>query len=98
MIISLSMWPPRRRPNTTGSRTVPTSFLKVRDHARLLRNHWRVENTLHPGRTHRLLDTTGDVRVSCGVCRSALRLGAVRFGGVCCELKSWTKCVVAVAV
>lgn len=27
MIISLSMWPPRRRPNTTGSRTVPTTFL-----------------------------------------------------------------------
>lgn len=27
MIISLSMWPPRRRPNTTGSRTVPATFL-----------------------------------------------------------------------
>jgi len=27
MVISLSMWPPRRRPNTTGSRTVPQTFL-----------------------------------------------------------------------
>jgi transposase len=27
MIISLSLWPRRRRPNTTGSRTAPQSFL-----------------------------------------------------------------------
>lgn len=27
MIISLSQWPRRRRPNTTGSRTVPQPFL-----------------------------------------------------------------------
>lgn len=27
MIISLSMWPRRRRPNTTGARTVPKPFL-----------------------------------------------------------------------
>ena len=27
MLISLSMWPRRRRPNTTGSRTVPNQFL-----------------------------------------------------------------------
>lgn len=27
MIISLSQWPPRRRPNTTGSRTAPPPFL-----------------------------------------------------------------------
>lgn len=27
MIISLSLWPPRRRPNTTGSRTVPQPVL-----------------------------------------------------------------------
>ncbi len=27
MMISLSHWPPRRRPNTTGSRTVPPPFL-----------------------------------------------------------------------
>ena len=27
MVISLSMWPPRRRPNTTGSRTAPKPFL-----------------------------------------------------------------------
>ncbi len=27
MLISLSMWPRRRRPNTTGSRTAPKSFL-----------------------------------------------------------------------
>ena len=35
MIISLSMWPPRRRPNTTGSRTVPTSFLTDAQWARI---------------------------------------------------------------
>ena len=42
MIISLSMWPPRRRPNTTGSRTVPTSFLTDAQWARirdLFENH-----------------------------------------------------------
>ena len=27
MVISLSLWPPRRRPNTTGSRTAPKPFL-----------------------------------------------------------------------
>lgn len=27
MVISLSMWPPRRRPNKTGSRTAPKPFL-----------------------------------------------------------------------
>ena len=27
MVITLSMWPPRRRPNKTGSRTVPPPFL-----------------------------------------------------------------------
>ena len=27
MVISLSMWPPRRRPNTTGSRTAPKPFI-----------------------------------------------------------------------
>ena len=27
MMITLSMWPKRRRPNTTGSRTAPQSFL-----------------------------------------------------------------------
>lgn len=27
MTITLLMWPPRRRPNTTGSRTAPTPFL-----------------------------------------------------------------------
>ena len=27
MVISLSMWPPRRRPNTTGSRAAPKPFL-----------------------------------------------------------------------
>ena len=27
MVIALSMWPPRRRPNTTGSRTVPQPIL-----------------------------------------------------------------------
>ena len=27
MVISLLLWPPRRRPNTTGSRTAPKPFL-----------------------------------------------------------------------
>ena len=27
MLISLSMWPPRRRSNTTGSRTAPKPFV-----------------------------------------------------------------------
>lgn len=27
MLITLSLWPPRRRPNTTGSRTAPKPFL-----------------------------------------------------------------------
>lgn len=27
MVISLSKWPPRRRPNTTGSRTAPKPFV-----------------------------------------------------------------------
>ena len=27
MVISLSMWPPRRRPNKTGSKTAPKPFL-----------------------------------------------------------------------
>ena len=27
MVISLSMWPPRRRPNKTGSRTAPKPFI-----------------------------------------------------------------------
>ena len=27
MLITLSKWPQRRRPNTTGSRTAPKSFL-----------------------------------------------------------------------
>jgi transposase len=27
MVITLSMWPPRRRPNTTGSRTAPKPFI-----------------------------------------------------------------------
>ena len=27
MVITLSMWSPRRRPNKTGSRTVPPPFL-----------------------------------------------------------------------
>lgn len=27
MTITLLMWPPRRRPNTTGSRTAPKPFL-----------------------------------------------------------------------
>ncbi len=40
MVITLSMWPPRRRPNTTGSRTVPKPFIND--------SQWKLINDLFP--------------------------------------------------
>ena len=40
MVISLSMWPPRRRPNTTGFRTAPQPFISD--------SQWKLIKNLFP--------------------------------------------------